>query len=107
MKAKTPPPTYIPAGSPAGRALVGPAPPPPRGAPAGAPVGPGPAPAVLELLADGVPRSRTAIAEALADRHHRMDVVHTLIRSAVDGEVVKTSGQYAPRASGALESGRG
>src|SRR3954463_7176837 len=65
------------------------------------------APAVLELLADGVPRPRPAIAEALADRHHRMDVVHTLIRLAVNGEVIKTSGQYAPRASGALESSRG
>ena len=64
------------------------------------------APVILELLADGTPRSRSAIVKALADRHHRMDVVHTLIRLAVNGEVIKTSDQYALRASGALESSR-
>ena len=89
MTAKPPPTTYIRAGSAAVDAMVART-----------------APAVLELLADGVPRSRTAIAEALADRHHRMDVVHTLIRLAVNGEVIKTSDQYALRASGALESSR-
>jgi hypothetical protein len=52
------------------------------------------APATLELLADGVPRSRPAIVEALAGRHARDDVVHTLIRLAVTGRVVETGGKY-------------
>jgi hypothetical protein len=52
------------------------------------------APAILELLADGVPRSRPAIVEALADRHARDDVVHTLVRLAVTGQVVETGGKY-------------
>jgi hypothetical protein len=52
------------------------------------------APAILELLADGVPRPRPAIVEALAGRHARNDVVHTLIRLAVTGQVVETGGKY-------------
>jgi hypothetical protein len=54
------------------------------------------APAILELLADGVPRPRPAIVEALAGRHARDDVVHTLIRLAVTGQVVETGGKYTP-----------
>ena len=54
------------------------------------------APAVLELLADGVPRSKAMIARALAGRHDRQDVVHTLIRLAVTGRVVETGGKYTP-----------
>ena len=38
------------------------------------------APDVLELLADGVPRSKPAIVEALAGKHDRQDLVHTLVR---------------------------
>ena len=41
------------------------------------------APAILELLADGVPRAKPAIVAALAGRHDRQDVVHTLIRLAI------------------------
>jgi hypothetical protein len=52
------------------------------------------APAILELLADGVPRSKAAIVEALAGRHARDDVVHALIRLAVTGQVVETGGKY-------------
>jgi hypothetical protein len=52
------------------------------------------APAILELLADGVPRSKAAIVEALAGRHARDDVVHALIRLAVTGRVVETGGKY-------------
>jgi len=52
------------------------------------------APAVLELLADGVPRSKPAIVEALAGRHAKDDVVHTLIRLAVTGQVSETGGRY-------------
>ena len=52
------------------------------------------APAILELLADGVPRTKPAIVEALAGRHVRDDVVHTLIRLAVTGQLVETGGKY-------------
>ena len=52
------------------------------------------APAILELLADGVPRSKPAIIEALAGRYARDDVVHTLIRLAVTGQVDDTGGKY-------------
>jgi hypothetical protein len=51
-------------------------------------------PAVLELLGDGVPRSKPAIVAALAGRHARDDVTHTLIRLAVTGQVVETGGRY-------------
>jgi hypothetical protein len=58
------------------------------------------APAILELLADGVPRSKAAIVEALAGRHDKQDTTHTLIRLAVTGQVVETGGKYALAASG-------
>jgi hypothetical protein len=77
MTAKPPPTTYIRAGSAAFDAMVART-----------------APAVLELLADGVPRSRTAIAEALAERHHRTDISHTLIRLVVAGTVIETGGKH-------------
>jgi hypothetical protein len=53
------------------------------------------APAILELLADGVPRTKRAIIEALAGRHDRQDVVHALIRLAVTGQVEESDGRYA------------
>ena len=53
------------------------------------------APAILELLADGVPRSRPAIVEALAGRHDKRDVTHALIRLAVTGRVEEAGGRYA------------
>ena len=52
------------------------------------------APDVLELLADGVPRSKPAIVEALAGRHAEDDVELTLIRLAVTGQVVETGSKY-------------
>ena len=52
------------------------------------------APAVLELLADGMPRSKAAIVEALAGRHDRQDVIGTLIRLSVTGEVEEAAGRY-------------
>jgi hypothetical protein len=52
------------------------------------------APAVLELLADGVPRRRAAIIATLADRHAKDDVVRTLMRLAVTGQLVETGGKY-------------
>ena len=53
------------------------------------------APAILGLLADGVPRTKAAIVEALAGRHDRQDVVHALIRLAVTGRVEEAGGKYA------------
>ena len=50
---------------------------------------------ILALLADGVPRSAAAIAEALAGRHDRQDVLLTLVRLAVTGRVEQTGGKYA------------
>ena len=52
------------------------------------------APAILELLGDGVPRSKPAIVEALAGHHDKQDVVHALIRLAVTGQVDEASGKY-------------
>jgi hypothetical protein len=53
------------------------------------------APDVLGLLADGMPRKKAAIVEALAGRHDKQDVVHALIRLAVTGQVEDTGGKYA------------
>ena len=53
------------------------------------------APAILGLLADGVPRRKAAIVAALAGRHERQDVISTLIRLSVTERVVETGGKYA------------
>jgi HEAT repeat protein len=53
------------------------------------------APDILELLGDGVPRTKPAIVEALAGRQDKQDVVHALIRLAVTGQVEETGGKYA------------
>jgi hypothetical protein len=53
------------------------------------------APAVLELLGDGVPRPKSAINTALADRHPKEDVVRTLMRLAVNGQLVERNGKYS------------
>ena len=53
------------------------------------------APAILELLADGVPRTKPAIVAALAGRHAEDDVALALVRLAVTGEVEETGGKYA------------
>ena len=52
------------------------------------------APAVLELLKDGTPRPRSAIITVLADRHPKEDVVRTLMRLAVTGQLVETERKY-------------
>ncbi len=57
------------------------------------------APAVLELLADGVPRPRAAVVAALAGRHAKEDVVRTLMRLAVTGRVDEAGGRYTLGAS--------
>jgi hypothetical protein len=52
------------------------------------------APSILELLADGAPRTKPAIVAALAGRHERQDVVHALIRLAVTGRVLESGSKY-------------
>src|SRR4051794_20997770 len=54
------------------------------------------APAILGLLADGVPRPKAAIVEALAGRHDRQDVLHTLVRLTVTGQVDEAGSEYTP-----------
>jgi hypothetical protein len=53
------------------------------------------APSVLELLRDGTPRARSAIITALADRHPKEDVVRTLMRLAVTGQLNERQGKYS------------
>jgi hypothetical protein len=53
------------------------------------------APAILELLADGVPRSRRMIVGALADRHAKDVVGRTLMRIAVTDRVIEIDRKYA------------
>ena len=52
------------------------------------------APAILGMLADGAPRTKAAVVEALAGRHDRQDVVLTLIRLSVTGQVVEAGSKY-------------
>ena len=52
------------------------------------------APAVLVLLADDVPRSEAVIVAALADRHPKDEVKHTLMRLAVLKQLSETGGRY-------------
>ena len=65
------------------------------------------APAILELLRDGTSRSKAAIITALADRHPKEDVVRTLMRLAVTGQLVETERKYslAPTAEPEGEGG--
>jgi hypothetical protein len=53
------------------------------------------APSVMELLQDGTPRPRSAIITALADRHPREDVVRTLMRLAVTGQLNERERKYS------------
>jgi len=52
------------------------------------------APSVLELLGDGVLRSRKAIVAALAGQHEKDEVVRTLMRLAVTGQILAANGKY-------------
>src|SRR3954452_1259095 len=54
------------------------------------------APAILELLADGAPRSKAAIVAALAGRHAGDDAALTLVRLAVTGRVEEAGGRETP-----------
>ncbi len=52
------------------------------------------APSILELLGDGIPRSRRAIIAALADRHAKDEVERTLMRLAVTGQILAVDSKY-------------
>ena len=52
------------------------------------------APSILELLGDGIPRSRRAFVAALADRHAKEEVVRTLMRLAVTGQILAVDSKY-------------
>src|SRR5689334_1291027 len=52
------------------------------------------APAVLELLADGVPRRKPALVAALAGRHDADDVALALVRLTITERVVEAGGRY-------------
>jgi len=52
------------------------------------------APVILELLGDGLPRSRHDIVDALAPRHAKDEVVRTLMRLAVTGRLAETERTY-------------
>ncbi len=53
------------------------------------------APAILELLEDGISRPRNAIITALADRHPKEDVVRTLMRLSVTGQLIERERKYS------------
>jgi hypothetical protein len=65
------------------------------------------APAVLELLGDGAPRPKSAIIAALADRHPKEDVVRTLMRLAVTGQLVEVNRKYSLASASASEAEAG
>ena len=52
------------------------------------------APSILELLEDGIPRSRRAFVAALADRYPKEDVELTLMRLAVTGQILAVDSKY-------------
>src|SRR4051795_8260076 len=63
------------------------------------------APVILELLGDGLPRSRHDIVAALAGQHARDEVVRTLMRLAVTGRLVEAERKY--RLAPSPEPGQG
>ena len=63
------------------------------------------APAILELLKDGTPRPKNVIITALADRHPKEDVVRTLMRLAVTGQLVERERKYRLASASEAETG--
>ena len=59
------------------------------------------APSILELLGDGMPRNKRTIIAALAERHAKDEVVRTLMRLAVTGQVVDVERKYILGGDGA------
>ena len=62
------------------------------------------APAIIELLADGVPRNRKGIVEALAGRHGKDDVVRTVMRMSVTGELDEVGRKFTLAADGTRDT---
>jgi hypothetical protein len=52
------------------------------------------APAVLELLQDGAPRTKAAIVAALGERYPKGDIARTLMRLAVTGRLAEAGRKY-------------
>jgi hypothetical protein len=52
------------------------------------------APAILELLRDGLPRSRHDIVAALAPQSAKDEVVRTLMRLTVTGQLIEAERKY-------------
>jgi hypothetical protein len=63
------------------------------------------APSILKLLGDGTPRPRSAIITALADRHPKEDVVRTLMRLAVTGQLSESGRKYSLASDPEAEAG--
>ena len=59
------------------------------------------APAVLALLADGVPRTKGVIVQALARQHAAGDVALALIRLSATGELEQIGSKYTLATGGA------
>ena len=52
------------------------------------------APSILELLEDGIPRSRRAFVAALANRYRKEEIELTLMRLAVTGQILAMDSKY-------------
>ena len=52
------------------------------------------APSILELLGDGISRSRKSIVAALAEHHAKDEVERALMRLAVTGQLVDVDRKY-------------
>jgi len=63
------------------------------------------APSILELLGDGVWRSRKAIVAALAEQHEKDEVVRPLMRLAVTGQILAVDSKYTLLPATELEQG--
>ena len=63
------------------------------------------APSILELLEDGIPRSRRAFVAALTNRFPKEEVELTLMRLAVTGQILATDGKYTLAPSTEPEQG--
>ena len=63
------------------------------------------APSILELLGDGIPRSRRAFVAALADRYPKEEVELTLMRLAVTGQILAVRRQVHPAAGNRAGAG--
>jgi hypothetical protein len=62
---------------------------------------------VLDLLGDGIPRSKRTILATLVGQHHKDDVLRTLMRLAVTGRLVEQGGKLTlPQADKSVEIAR-